>query len=301
MKLEKDLIDNSILLTEFEEYLEAQGFGKTHYFNIKKFLTFCENSDIKVGELNYTFFNKYLLYLQKSKYDRGYINNLIKAVKSFYKFAIDSGKVDIAVLDTLSKFKLLTVPRKERLFISERDFLDLVGNTITFIKRPSPIKVESLLYFMYYSGIRLSELINLKRVNIDLDMGIAHIKLPTKNKIERPVLIPLETKIKKNGQPIFVANKIREYFMEEEEYINAFNVTHRSIRYLFKRMDQFLPVGQHITPHTLRHSYGFLLASKEFREIYAQDYLGHKSPLSTRQYYHINLDILIQAYREKIG
>jgi len=276
-------------LNEFKNYITAQGFDNTYSGNIKKFLKFCEDNNINLLELTYNDFSKYIIWVREKKFSNGYINNLLKAVRSFYTFLTDSGQVDSSKLETIKKFHLFKEERKIKESLTKKELEDLIGTAITILKKPRPTKLKALLYFLFYTGVRRNELFNLKRKEINLIEGKAIIRVPTKNKQERVVFFPPK-----------VCKQLERYFRIEAEIDNAFNMNKNKITHLINKLNMFVPRGRHVTAHIFRHSFANMLASNDINIRVAQKLLGHKSMQSTLIYYDPDIKIVEKIYREKI-
>ncbi|MFC1691783.1 tyrosine-type recombinase/integrase [Nanoarchaeota archaeon] len=143
------------------------------------------------------------------------------------------------------------------------------------IKKTKNLKHRLLIMFMYYAGLRLNEVINIKWENMDFDRKLIHLKTAKGNK----------------ERVIFLHEKLIEalefYGRSEGLVLNA-----QSGKKYSKRMPQVIiknsakkaGLKKNVTPHTLRHSFAthLLEAGADIR--YIQKLLGHKD-LSTTQIY----------------
>lgn len=280
---------NEELLENYSNYLRIKDYHRCYYDNIKKFLSFCEKNNIDLYNISYEDINSYMVYLKDCEFSNGYINNLLKTVRCLYRYLTESGQSDISCLQTTEKFKLLAEDKRIKDFLTKKELDELIGSAITVFRRIKPYKVKALLYFLFYTGIRRGELINLKRKDIFLQEGKAIIRAPTKNKMERYVFFPQK-----------VSKLLRRYFYFEEEEINAFNVTIRKLKTLIKNLNTLLPKGRHLTLHMLRHSFANMLASNGISVRVAQKILGHKNMNSTLIYYDPDINIVEKIYRDNI-
>lgn len=146
------------------------------------------------------------------------------------------------------------------------------------------IKHRLVLAFLYYAGLRVSEVINLKWQDIDLERGVIHLK--TTKGLEHRIVF-LHNKLKelliiyglKNKGLILVSSKNKAY-------------SPRTIQQIVLKASKKAMITKHVTPHVLRHSFAthLLEAGADIRFI--QKLLGHKNLQTTMIYTHVaNRDI----------
>ena len=141
-----------------------------------------------------------------------------------------------------------------------------------------------VLMFLYYTGMRLNEIVNLKWGDMDFERGTIHLKV-AKGEKERVVF--LHDKLKsfieyfnlRKDSLVFVSNFGKKY-------------DKRTIQMIVKNAAKKAGIGKNVTPHTLRHSFAthLLEAGADIRHI--QKLLGHASLQTTQIYTHVaNKDI----------
>ena len=146
------------------------------------------------------------------------------------------------------------------------------------------LKHKLVLMFLYYAGLRLDEVINLKWQDVDFDRDIMHVK-NAKGEKERVIFLHPRLKelltlygIKKRDL-ILVSQRGGKY-------------NKRTIQQIVKKTAQKAGIKKRVTPHVLRHSFAthLLEAGADIR--YIQQLLGHKSLRTTQIYTHVaNKDI----------
>lgn len=146
------------------------------------------------------------------------------------------------------------------------------------------LKHRLILMFLYYTGIRLNEVINLKWEDIDFQRSVLHLKV-AKGERERVVFLHDNLKsfieyfnIKKEGM-IFLSNFEKKY-------------DKRTIQSMVKSAAKRAGISKRVTPHTLRHSFAthLLEGGADIRHI--QKLLGHANLQTTQIYTHVaNKDI----------
>jgi site-specific recombinase XerD len=156
-----------------------------------------------------------------------------------------------------------------------------VNQLITSVKNR---KHQLILIFLYYAGLRLSEVINIRWQDIDFEREIIHLK-SAKGKKDR--IIFLHPKLKralldfgvKNSELVLLSERGKKY-------------DKKTIQEIVKQAAKRAKINKKITPHTLRHSFATHLLEAGVDIRYIQKLLGHKNLQTTQIYTHIaNRDI----------
>ena len=139
-----------------------------------------------------------------------------------------------------------------------------------------------LMLLAYRHGLRVSELIDIRLKDTDLDTGRIYI---------RRIKGSLSTHQPIEGDEL---RAIRAWLKLREEYPNSSSsylflsergpLTRQAINYLVKRAGVKAKLPFSVNPHMLRHSTGYYLANKGYDTRLIQDYLGHKNITHTVKY-----------------
>ena len=145
--------------------------------------------DLPVEKIDLIHARSYMVYLLENKLARSTVSRKISAIKSFFKFLLKKGIV------ISSPVQLLESPKLEKrlpVFVKEDDLSKLFTQD-NFKDNIAGIRDRLILTLFYQTGIRLSELINIK----EIDVGVNEIRVTGKRNKQR--LIPLTDKIKSPG------------------------------------------------------------------------------------------------------
>lgn len=219
-------------------------------------------------EIQHEHVNRYLLHLiNERKVSRSTQNQAINAVK-FYLERVRSGTREVYYIDRpLKEWKLPVVLSEDetvRLFSA-------VGNR----------KHKCLLYLLYSAGLRISELLNLKPLDIDRQRGIINIR-QAKGSKDR---ITLLSKI--------AVHQLGEYFLQYQpetwlfEGAPGIRYSSRSVNNIIKKAARLAGINKTISAHTLRHSFATHLLERGTDLRYIQSLLGHESSKTTERYTHV--------------
>ena len=207
--------------------------------------------------------------LSYSNKSRSTMRQAYFALKFFYENVLHE-KFDEKLPLTKSKQKLPVVLNRTEI----REMFEVTTN----------IKHKVVLALLYYAGLRLSEVGNLKWQDIDFERGLIHIK-QAKGEKERVVFLHDRLRELLTGYGIRKSGII--LYSERGGKYNE-----RTIQQIVKNAARKAGIKKKATPHVLRHSFAthLLEAGADIR--YIQQLLGHKSPRTTQIYTHVaNKDI----------
>jgi len=267
------------ILENYKNFLLARNQSLVYYNYIRIFLKFIEKQGIVIENINQdtitTLFNE-KHYKPNSK------NNFIKSGKSFYEF--------MGIKDSeWTKIKTMKTERKIPQFLSEKDLAEGLKQLGTYnYSLMHPIKLEALLYFMFYTGLRKSEITGIKRANINLEEKKLIIRVPNKGKKER--IVYLTTKLK---------NILEKYFLLEPEIENALNINKTKLEYICVLLTKYLK--RNVTVHLFRHSFARHLVMKGVSIGIISKLLGHSSINTTSLYTEPDEGMIKDMFNSKLG
>ena len=136
-----------------------------------------------------------------------------------------------------------------------------------------------LMLLAYRHALRVSELIDIRIKDLDLDSGRIFVRrkkgsLSTHQPMEGDELRALRAYLRERGE-----TKLPYLFLSER---GAF--TRQAINYLVGKIGERAKLRFHVHPHMLRHSTGYYLANKGYDTRLVQDYLGHRNIAHTVKY-----------------
>ncbi len=285
-------MNNKELMSGFLTYIKAMNYSIIYVSPIRAFIGYCTKHSVDLTQITHAQVMEFILSLRALKISNGTINTYFKALRFFYSYLSLSGVnlVKPEVLALINSFKLLSVDRKIKHSLTLKEIEYIVSQAITYHETMPPEKIRAILYFMFYTGVRRGELINLKRDDINLSERQALIRVPTKNKDEKYVYFPTR-----------IAMFLQAYFAVEPEEENAFNMSRSKMLCFFNFLKNFTSKGKNISPHILRHSFAHHLARSSVDVRIAQKLLGHRSIHSTLIYYDPNQEVVKEIYLKQIG
>ncbi len=157
-------------------------------------------------------------------------------------------------------------------------------DVIKMIDSANNLKHKLVIMFLYYAGLRLDEVRNIKWSDIDIDRETIHIKTAKGDKervvfLHKRLIEPLRLFGMKEAGPIFISQRGAKY-------------NKRTIQQIIKSASKKAGIKKKVTPHTLRHSFATHLLESGADIRYIQQLLGHKDLKTTQIYTHVaNKDI----------
>jgi site-specific recombinase XerD len=264
------------ILERYKQYLTAKSQSLNYYFRMRVFLNFLESKKLDYNNLTQ---DMIVDFLNTQKYNEQSKNAFINAGRSFYQFL---GKED----NDWVKLKLVKVEYNIPEYLTEDEIEKGIAYLITYhSKRITPAKLRAIVHFIFYSGARKEEVVNLKRADFDFKDG--KIKLYGKGKKERCAYFPER-----------IGKEFQEYFDSEPEVDNAFNVKAGKIYYYIKLIGKYL--GRNVYPHLIRHSGARQMLRKGIPISAISGILGHSDIKTTMRYIDMNEEERRNIYKEKM-
>jgi len=256
----------------------SQNTVKAYEVDLLAFISWITNNTntdvINIKEDN---INKYISYLFKTKLKSSSVNRKISSIKSFYLFLIKKNIVNTSPISEVIS------PKQEKYLPSSmsEDEVDKLLNS-----PDSNIKIEkrdkAMIEMLYATGMRISELVNLKITDVDMQRCV--VKVLGKGSKER--LIPfgeqayealnnyLSDRDKSSSKEVFLSNRRTK--------ISRVAFWHRIKHYIVREN-----LKQTISPHTLRHAFATHLLNRGADLRSVQLLLGHSDLSTTQIYTHI--------------
>ncbi len=249
-------------LTELLNELKLRGFSertiKTYLFFNFKFLNFINKSSSEITE---TEIKSYLASLI-GKYENSSINLAYSALKFYYETML---KKDM---------KNIIVPKREKKMpsVMTRDEIKKL------IESARNEKSKFVIKFLYSTGLRVSELVNLEKKDLEINEKIGWVR-KGKGAKDRVFILPLS-----------LIEEIDNILKNESERV--FPMTVRAIQKIVKNACKRAGIQKKISPHTLRHSFAthLLESGTDIRKI--QELLGHSNLQTTQIYTHVSTEEL---------
>lgn len=274
----KGLIKNRELTDESKKYIDSyerflrgkrysESTVRTYSTFIADFINYHENKEVsQFSNRDVELFCEN--FLAPNHYSVSTQRQFISALKLLTQF---SPEVEIEELQLKRPRKSRTLPT----VLSKEEVLQLLISTRN-------LKHRAALTMIYSAGLRISELLNLRLSDINIERRQVFIRM-AKGRKDRVVILA------DSFIPMFrnylISYAPKYYFIEGPE---GKTYSAGSIRAIIKRSAAKAGISKRVTPHTLRHSYATHLLESGIDLRYIQELLGHQRPETTMIYTHVS-------------
>lgn len=285
------------MLASFIKYLQYERRYSSHtvdsYQNdLMQFSAFLTQTkpegEIELKDAEHNEIRSWIISLMEDGLDPRSVNRKMAALRTYFKFLL---KRDVITKDPTARLSALKTSKKLPSFVKETELIGLLSqfeSDDTFTGKRNKLVLELL----YGTGIRLSELIHLKKSDINLKEGL--IKVLGKRNKERIIPLPAE-----------LISVIDDYTISREKALGEYTgddflvVTDKGRKtypmYIYRIVNRFLALfttADKKSPHVLRHTFATHLLNKGADLNAIKDLLGHSSLASTQVYTHNTIEKL---------
>ncbi len=284
---ERDLVREYLSYCRVEKGLAANSIASYEH-DLGRLRDWAGKNDCDLLTLTRQDLREWLIDLSADKLSENSKRRLISAVRGFYKFLMFDGHVKHNPADDLvAPQKGVYLPRF--LNRSEIETLLLVPDTSTEIG----LRDRAILELMYASGLRVSEAVNVKLNDIDLDAGI----LTTTGKGSKTRRVPVGSSAVEWLKSYMAVRRKKENIEIDNLFVNqAGSPINRQVIYLAITEYASKCGLQGVSPHTLRHSFATHMVQNNADIRSVQQMLGHADISTTQIYTHMTSAQLKRNY-----
>ena len=287
-------------VTSFLGYLRYEKKYAVHTVNayerdLRFFLDFIgkEYDVSEAAEVSYGMIRSWIVKMVDEGISNRSVNRKVAALNAYYKFLVKSGGL---VVNPLAGHKALKTPKKIEIPFSEEE-IRAVLNEIVYPENFEGIRDRCIIELFYATGMRRSELVNLKIS--DIDFSLRTVRIFGKRNKER--LVPLMEHME---------GLLRVYIMEREAVVtedsgdililvkNGNKVYEALVYRVINRYLSKVSLKVKKSPHILRHTFATHILNKGADLNSVKELLGHSSLASTQVYTHNSIAQLKKVYGE---
>lgn len=262
--------------------------------DIRKYCNFLKNIKISSWEkVRITDVTRYIHYLHYRGLASSSISRNLSAVKSFHKFLLME---NLSKTDPASPVESPKLWRKLPVVLDQSEMEKLLKqpDTTSFLG----IRNRAILEFLYATGVRISELLNLKKSNLLFEVGF--IRVWGKGEKERvipvgEVAIEWVEKYLKESRP-----RLKSPGSSDLVFLNVRGgrLSRMGVWKIIKKYVNLAGIKKNVSPHTLRHSFAthLLEGGADLRAV--QEMLGHADISTTQIYTHLDREYLKEVLKE---
>ena len=272
------------IIDEYIEYLEKiKGYSKntitSYKTDIKKYFEYINTKNKKYYEIE-----KYVQSLSKSKYAKSTVNRKIVSISSFFNWCINQKKLYIK---DIKQIKNIKTERKLPTILTS-NYINYLLDTIP-TSTSKEIRDRTIIEILYSSGLRVSELTNLK-VN-DFKNNKSLKVLGKGNKVR---ILPMTDK-SFNYMNLWISKYRSEY--KNEKSGNYIFLGVRGGKISDRDIQRIVNLRLGTFPHSIRHTFATHLLDGGADLRVVQEMLGHTAPSTTQIYTHVSKKQLKEKYK----
>jgi len=281
-------------LKEYIEYLrDIKKFSlntiKAYRQDIEQFYNYLKENKLKIGRDVIKDFISIIFLRTRNK---ATVSRKIYAIRSFFSFLMKKGKLKENPFDFINTPK---IDKKIPQILTEKEmimFLDSLPQE-NFFK----LRNKACFELLYATGLRVSELTNLKVQDIDFTEYV--LRVMGKGKKER--IVPFNDKARDILLKYLDEAEIKFKVKNEFIFLNSRGekITERSVeRIVQKSYKEVMKSNKRIYPHLFRHSFATHLLQRGANLRVIQELLGHENLSTTEKYTTLNYSDLLKVYKK---
>jgi integrase/recombinase XerC len=291
-------------LSEIQSFIDYLKFEKrysvhtirSYHDDLVQFFDFLETQfgTFKIKEISQSFVRSWLASLKDDHNTARTINRKISTLKSFFKYHLRNGVIENTPMLNIAAPK---ISKRLPVFIKEKDLSDLTKTLNTNTEDWDSLNTKMLITVFYSTGMRLSELINMKEKQVDfsrkqlkiLGKGNKERIIPAGEELLSTIRCYINEKRKvfeKTDDVFLVSSKGRKLYPKY-----AYNLINGILSEEVKTLDKK-------SPHVLRHTFATHLMNNGANLDAVKELLGHASLASTQIYTHNTIEKLKNVYKK---
>lgn len=286
--------DNKII----DNYLDYLKYNKNYSdktilnyrLDLEDYFKLLEVEGITYKDVTYEILMNLFKHYDDKKLSNKSVSRHIIAIRGFYKYLV----LENVIKD--NPFNMVSLPKKEKKlprYLTYNDLLEIFHGLE--LKTPYDIRDRLILELLYATGVRVSELTNIKIS--DIDFANQSIRILGKGRKERIVYyndvvkdllskyLKVYQELNKKGEDYLILN------------FQGDKLTTAGISYIINQVIKKISFQKHVTPHMLRHSFATHLLNNGCDLLTVQELLGHSSISTTGIYTHVTLDQVKEVYK----
>jgi len=268
------MLNNEIekLIQQFEQKLLIQRFAQASIRNykssIKRFLSSAAKKYKIPEDISAEIIERYILWIVSSK-NASYSmqKNELSAITKSFNLVYG---VNFNLKYLYPKRKVNSLPK----YLSKEEIKKMIDNI-------QNIKHKCIIMLLYGSGLRLSEILNLRLQDIDSNDMIIHVSNSNGNKDRK---IMLSEVLLENLRKYYKTHHPKDFLFEGP---NGAKYSATSVQVIVKKAASTVGIKKQVSPHILRHSFATHLLESGTDIRFIQELLGHQSIKTTEIYTHI--------------
>jgi len=284
----KAAIDDYVNFIRVEKSLSGNSVS-AYKHDIDMLMEYAESIGVEPENITMSQIQEFLNHVDELGLNKRTQARILSGIRGFYKYLMIEEVIDIDPTELIEGPK---IGRKlpEILTIAEIDNIEATFD----LSKPEGQRNKAIVETLYSSGLRVSELINLRITDLFFDQSF--IRVIGKGNKER--LVPIGAKaIKEINLYLSNRNSVTQTIKSDSENIIFLNrrgskLTREMVFTIIKKHAKLAGIKKNISPHTFRHSFATHLVEGGADLRAVQEMLGHESIQTTEVYTHLDKEFL---------
>lgn len=291
MSKSSDQIEDYLYFCQVERGLSVNTI-KSYRQDLKAFTSYLEQKNVELVKVDYLTILDWLNHLrQEQQQASSSIARMVTSLRKFFAYLVQEGVIEQDPMDRVKPPKqadhlpAVLTPAEIEALLRAPD-----------LDTPLGIRNRTLLEVMYATGLRVSELVNLKMSDLHMELGL----IQTLGKGDKERIIPVGD---------LALDWLRRYFQETRPalikkeavpyvFVNDHGrqLSRQGVWKIIKGLVLAAGITKTVSPHTLRHSFATHLLENGADLRIVQELLGHSDISTTQIYTHISKQQLSRVY-----
>jgi len=250
---------------------------------IRRYLEERKNGPVYIEDITQEDLEEFMRYAKEVKgHSPNTRSNYFYTLRALYAFAYKKGLVERNIAASMD---FMRMPKKERTYLTKKE----VEATIDCIHSPL---IGLIARFLFNTGLRISECLNLTLDDVDLEKRAIHVR---QGKGRKDRMVPINNNIygllldyRENWRDAYSSDF---FFATRKSGSISYSYVNGTIRNAAKKAG----IKKSVSCHILRHSFASALVEKNVNLVQIQKLLGHESLAVTSIYTHTNMEALSEA------
>ena len=281
----------NLLVENFLEVLASEkGLSNNTLYSYKidldQFINFIKKKNIKTRAFKDKDIKEFISTFRSKGYEKSTVSRKISSLTHFFNFLLDEKEIEI---NPLSNFEIPKQTKKLPIILSNKH----IDKILEFTKQDQStkgIRLYTMIEILYATGIRISELVEMKMSSIYEDKNF----LLVSGKGNKERLVPISKKTRETLDKYltvrshFISEKIKSIWLFPSKQSSVGHITRQRLNQLLNELNLEADLGiKSISPHKLRHAFATHLLENGMDLRSLQQILGHSDISTTQIYTHV--------------
>ena len=281
----------NLLVENFLEVLASEkGLSKNTLYSYKidldQFINFIKKKNIKTREFKDKDIKEFISTFKNKGYEKSTVSRKISSLTHFFNFLLDEKEIEI---NPLSNFEIPKQTKKLPIILSNKH-IDKILEFTRQDQSATGIRLYTMIEILYATGIRISELVEMKLSSIYEDKNF----LLVSGKGNKERLVPISKNTRETLDKYltirshFISEKIKSIWLFPSKQSSVGHITRQRFNQLLNELNLRADLGiKNISPHKLRHAFATHLLENGMDLRSLQQILGHADISTTQIYTHV--------------